>query len=213
MSSLATIRAAVRKDLHDEDAAAYVWTDAVLDRHIKRALLEYSHASPLEKKTTLVTVPGTRDVSVSSLNPLMAIVAVEWPTNNYPPEYVPFTLWVSTLTLDVVAAPTAVENVNVFWHAPHTINGTVSFPDHHDDIIAVGGAGYAAHDLTSFTSNRVNVGGEGAWGRYIELAKEYLKRFAASLRELPATNTVKTSQMYTPAQHRARSQTTDPGPL
>ncbi len=50
MSSLATIRADVRKDLHDEDSSAYRWADAVLDRHPKRALREYSLVSPLEQK-------------------------------------------------------------------------------------------------------------------------------------------------------------------
>ena len=52
MSSLATIRAEVRRDLHDEDAAAFRWVDTVLDRHIKRAVREYSMVSPLEQKTT-----------------------------------------------------------------------------------------------------------------------------------------------------------------
>ncbi len=56
MSSLATIRANVRKDLHDEDATAFRWTDAVLQRHIERALREFSFYAPLEKKSTVVTV-------------------------------------------------------------------------------------------------------------------------------------------------------------
>src|SRR5256885_17867 len=32
MTTIATVRALVRKDLHDEDASNYRWTDAVLDR-------------------------------------------------------------------------------------------------------------------------------------------------------------------------------------
>src|SRR3990172_3912986 len=110
MSSLATVRGNVRKDLHDEDSAAYRWTDAVLQRHIERALREYSFFAPLEKKSTLSTVAGTRDISITSLAPRLRVVAAEWPTGNYPPTFVPFTLWADTLTLDVVSAPAAVEN-------------------------------------------------------------------------------------------------------
>ena len=85
MSNLATIRASVRKDLHDEDAAAFRWADAVLDRHIKRALLEYSQVSPLEAKTTLQTVADSRDIDVSALTPRVRVVAAEWPSGEYPP--------------------------------------------------------------------------------------------------------------------------------
>ena len=47
-TTITTIRARVRQDLHDEDSAAYRWTDAVLDRHIGRAVNEYSIAALLE---------------------------------------------------------------------------------------------------------------------------------------------------------------------
>ena len=52
-ANIAEVRANVRKDLHDEDSAAYRWTDAVLDRHITRAVREYSIEAPLEQRTTL----------------------------------------------------------------------------------------------------------------------------------------------------------------
>jgi len=214
MSSLATVSTAVRKDLHDEDSAAYRWTDAVLQRHIERAVLEYSQISPLEQKSTLVTVAGTRDISISTLTPRLRVSHVEWPTLQYPPQFVPFTLWGDTLTLDVVSAPTAIENFFVFWHKVHAINGSVTFPSTHDDIIATGAAAYAALDWASFASNRVNVGGDNVWGKYMDFANVRLTEFQRMLRDLlPAANTLRTGTLYTPAVERLRSQTTDPGPV
>src|SRR3990172_7819760 len=105
MSSTATIRAAVRIDLHDEDAAAYRWVDATLNRHIQRVVQAYSPVSPLETKTTLTTVAHSRDVSVATRTPRIRIGAAEDPTGGYPPEYGPVTLWGDTRTLDLVAAP------------------------------------------------------------------------------------------------------------
>ena len=213
MSNLATIRASVRKDLHDEDAAAFRWTDAVVDRHINRALLEYSQVRPLEAKTTLQTVAGSRDIDVSGLTPRVRVVAAEWPAGEYPPAYVPFVQWGDTLTLDVTSAPAATEDVNVYWHKTHTINGSVTFPSSHDDIIAGGAAGYAALEWASFASNRVNIGGQDAWGRYMEFANVRLEQFRHALRALPDANRLRTGRFYTPQVARLRSQTTDPGPL
>jgi hypothetical protein len=214
MSSLATIRAAVRNDLHDEDATAYRWTDAVLQRHIERALLDYSQASPLEQKSTLSTVAGSRDISISTLTPRLRVSHVEWPTTEYPPAYVPFSLWGDTLTMDLVSPPSGVENVNVFWHKVHAINGSVTFPASHDDIIATGAAAYAALEWASFASNRVNVGGDNVWGKYIDFANVRLTEFQRMLRELlPAANTLRTGTLYTPAVERLTSQATDPGPV
>ncbi|MDZ4278981.1 MAG: hypothetical protein U1B78_07565 [Dehalococcoidia bacterium] len=213
MSSLATIRAAVRQDLHDEDAAVYRWLDAVLDRHVKRALREYSLVSPLEQKSTLTTAANSRDVSISTLTPRLRIVAAEYPTGEYPPEYTPFLVWGDTLTLDLEAAPSGTPNVNVLWHKVHDINGSVTFPATHDDIVATGGAAFAALDWASFASNRVNVGGDAVWGRYMEFGQERLKQFQEQLRGLPAANRLQPGRFYTPAVERLRSQTTDPGPV
>ena len=212
MSSLATIRADVRKDLHDEDATAFRWTDAVLDRHIARALQEYSHVSPIEQQTTLSTQADSRDVDVSSLTPRIRLVAAEYPTGEYPPAFVAFSLWGETLTLDLTGAPSGTPSVNVYWHKEHSINGSVTFPSSHDDIVASGAAGYAALEWASFATNRVNTGGNNVWGMYMDFANVRLQAFRDQLRQLPASNALRTGRLYSPAQGRLRSQTTDPGP-
>ncbi|MBF6601065.1 MAG: hypothetical protein IVW36_11200 [Dehalococcoidia bacterium] len=72
-ANIAEIRANVRKDLHDEDASAYRWIDATLDRHITRAVREYTIAAPLEQKTTIAATAGSRDLAVASLSGLITI--------------------------------------------------------------------------------------------------------------------------------------------
>ncbi len=213
MSDLATIRAAVRTDLHDEDPPNERWTDAELDRHIRRALLEYSLQSPLEAKSTLQTSAGSRDIDVSTLASRVRIVAAEFPTGEYPPSYVPFSLWGDTLTLHLTGAPSSAQDVDIYWHQVHTINGTVTFPSAHDDIIVTGGAAYAALEWASFSSNRLNVGGDDVWGRYMEFGNLRLAAFKEQLRQLPEVSRAKTARLYTPVEARLTSQTTDPGPL
>jgi hypothetical protein len=190
------MRAAVRKDLHDEDAAAYRWTDAVLDRHIGRAVTEYSIAAPLEQKTTIAATPGSRDISVAGLANLVTLDAIEYPTLQFPPSRVGFSLWSTTVTLDLVAAPTAADNVFFFWTTTHTLGASSTIPPMHDELIAEGAAGYAALDWTSYASNRVNVGGEGAWARYSAFANERLQRFRADLARLGRKNAVRQRRMY-----------------
>lgn len=214
MSNLAAIRASVRTDLHDENPSDQRWTDGELNRHIKRALREYSLHAPLESKDTLSTTADSRDVGVSSLTPRVRIVAVEHPTGEYPPAYVPFSLWGDTLTLDVTAAPAGVENADVYWHKVQDITeSTSTFPNAHDDIIATGAAAFAALEWASFATNRVNVGGEEAWGRYLEFGNVRLTAFREELRRLPAINRARTGRLYRPTDVRFTSQTTDPGPV
>jgi hypothetical protein len=212
MSSLTTIREAVRLDL--KDASDALWSDTVLERHILRTVQDYSHVSPVEEKDTLQTDSDSREVDVSTLQPRIRIVAAEYPTGEYPPVFVPFTLWGEVLTLDVVEDVSGTPDVNVYWHGPHTVDGSGStFPDSHDNIIVTGAAGYAALEWANYAANRVNVGGEHAWGRYMDFANVRLGEFKAMLRRLPAANTLRTGRLYTPVEGRFRTQTTDPGPL
>jgi hypothetical protein len=56
------MRAIVRRDLHDEDAANYRWTNDELDRHIAHAVKDFSEAIPYEQKTTIATTAGSREI-------------------------------------------------------------------------------------------------------------------------------------------------------
>ena len=106
---------------------------------------------PLEAKTALTTTAGSRDLSIASLTDLVAIEALEHPSGRYPPAYVRFAVWLSTLTLLVDSTPAGAESVNVFWTKLHTIDATSStVPARFEDIIADGAGGYAALEWALF---------------------------------------------------------------
>ena len=196
-TTITTIRARIRQDLHDEDSSAYRWTDAVLDRHIGRAAGEYSLRAPFEQKSTVTTTGGSRDISVASLTNLVGVEAVEWPVGEFPPRLVGFSAWQTTLTLDTTAAPNGVENVNVYWTKLHTLDGAAStLPVAHEDLVALGAAGYAALDWTSFATNRINTGGDDVWGRYKAFGEERLRDFRREIARIGRNQTVRQRRLY-----------------
>jgi hypothetical protein len=198
MTTLADMRARVRKDLHDEDSSAYRWSDAVLDRHIARAVNEYSLHAPLEQKSALSTTGGSRDLGIASLTNLVEIEAVEWPVGEFPPRRVGFSRWQDTITMDVVSPPNGVETVNVYWLKLHTLDGSGStLPPHHEDLVATGAAAYAALDWTSFATNRLNTGGDDVWGRYKAFGEERMRAFRQELHRVGRNNAVRLRRMYT----------------
>jgi hypothetical protein len=197
---LPTMRARLRKDLHDEDGASYRWTDGELDRHIQHTVRELSLAVPLEAKTALSTTAGSRDLSIASLTDLVAIEAVEYPTGKYPPAYTRFSVWLSTLTLLVDSTPAGAENVNVYWTKLHTIDATSStVPARFEDVIADGAGGYAALEWASFSTNRVNAGGRDVWREYLAWGQERLAAFQRALARHGRRNAVRVRRLYTPA--------------
>ncbi|MDP9236289.1 MAG: hypothetical protein M3P30_02635 [Chloroflexota bacterium] len=197
-TTITTIRARVRQDLHDEDSSAYRWTDAVLDRHTGRAVNEYSLHAPLEQRTTLTATPGSRDISVASLTSVIDIEAVEWPVGEFPPRRVGWSEWQTTITLDVVNEPNAADNVYVFWTKMHTLDGSSStLPVAHEDMIAAGAAAYAALDWTSYAANRINTGGDDVWGRYKAFGEERLRYFRSELTRIARRNSVRQRRLYT----------------
>jgi hypothetical protein len=197
---LPTMRGRLRKDLRDEDAANYRWTDGELDRHTQHAVREFSLAVPLEAKNALTTTAGSRDLSIASLSDLVAIEAVEYPTGKYPAAYVRFSVWLSTLTLLIDSTPAGAEGVNVLWTKLHTINATSStVPARFEDIIADGAGGYAALEWASFSTNRVNVGGRDVWREYLSWGQERLAAFQRALARHGRRNAVRVRRRYTPA--------------
>jgi hypothetical protein len=214
MGTLADIRDLVREDLRDPDDA--IWSDAQLERHVEHAVFDYSMVNPQEKTATIQHDTDARTVDLSTITNRIRIVAVEFPVGEYPPRYVPFSHWGDTLTMDLAAAPSGQADVKIYYHAEHTINGTTTFPALHNNVIATGAAGYACLELTADTANKVNVGGENAWGRYLELAAGRSKSFHQQLRAIAEAyaNRIKTSRLYTPVPGgRLSTETTDPGPI
>ena len=198
--NLIEMRDRLRKDLHDEDATNQRWTDAELDRHIERAVRELSLAVPLEAKDTLSTTAGSRDLSIAALADLVAIEAVEYPTGQYPPSYVRFSIWLTTLSLLIDSAPGAAQDVNLYYTKLHTIDATSStVSSRFEGVIATGAAAYAALEWASFATNRVNVGGRDVWREYLTWGQERLAQFQRALARHGRRNAVRARRLYRPA--------------
>lgn len=197
---LTAMRALVRRDLHDEDASNYRWTDDEIDRHIVRAVKELSLVAALESKAPLTTTEGSRDLSLASLTGLVVVEAVEYPVGQYPPSYTPFSIWGNTLTLLVDATPLAAQEVDVYYGKLHTLDATTStIPASLEDVIATGAAAYAALEWATFATNRVNVGGPDVWRQYLVWGQERLAAFARELARHGRRAGVRVRRLYRPA--------------
>ncbi len=198
MTTLADFRALVRKDLRDEDASDYRWTDGEIDRHVEHAVRTYSHYQPIEQQTALATTSGSREVSLASLTGRLGIARVEYPTGHYPPAYVPFAVWGDVVRLVTDQTPSG-DNCSVCWLAAQTVDASSStIPAAHEDLIATGAAGYAAEAWASYATNRVNVDPQ-AVDHYAALAARRLIEFRRSLEELTAFRRVRLHQLYSEA--------------
>ena len=197
---LATMRTRVRRDLRDEDAANYRWTDVEIDRHIGRAVQELSLAAPLEASTTLTTTAGSREVSIAALTSRVSVEAAEYPAGQYPPCLVPFTTWADTLTLLIDGEPNDGESVLVRYAKLHTLDGGgTTLPDRLHDLVATGAAAYAGLEWASYATNRVNVGGAETWRNYHTWAQERMAAFAKALAKLGRERRLRSHRLYQPA--------------
>jgi len=144
------MRGQVRKDLHDEDAANYRWTDAVLERHIARAVEEYSYAVPYQAYQDITAVADQRAYSLVSYTYLKdrpdAIVRVCAPwVNTAVWQEVKFRVWNNTMyllddTLPVVAG----DIIRIFYGRRHTLDAAGStIPQEHEPLIALGAGAFA----------------------------------------------------------------------
>ena len=195
------MRALVRRDLHDEDASAYRWTDPVLDRHIQHAVREGSIGSPLQAIASLTTGAGSRDLSLSGISDLLRVEAAEYPMDKYPPVYVRFSVWADALTLLLDAVPSGEETVRLYYTKMHLLDETTStLPPSLTELVVMGAGAYAALEWAGFATNRVNVGGADTWRHYLTWGKERLRLFHSSLARVAVNSSVRSRRLYTPAE-------------
>jgi hypothetical protein len=209
--NLTEMRAMVRRDLKDEDANNYRWTDGEMERHITHALSELSQAAPVEAVETVATTPGSRNLDISSLKPFIMVQAVEYPLDKFPRQFQRFSLWAGTLTLPGDLIPDG-GNARVYYGKPHTLDAeTSTLPATLEDLLAIGAEGLAYLEWASFSINRVNVGGASTAQEFEEVGQARLDYFRKELKRMGRNNRVRLARLYVPAEPVA-SQTTDYGP-
>jgi hypothetical protein len=196
--NLTDMRAIVRRDLHDEDANNYRWTNDELDRHITHAVKDYSESIPNEQKATKATASGSREIDITTLSDRIMIEAVEYPIGNFPPRYQRFALWGNIITLLGNEIPDG-SNAFIYYGNLHTLDvSTSTINTRHEDLIAAGACGYAAVEAAIYAVNRVNVGGTMAAAELLEWGREKLDFFHRELKRLGRKHRVRVRSLYRP---------------
>ncbi|MFC1937407.1 hypothetical protein ACFLWY_02460 [Chloroflexota bacterium] len=195
--NLTEMIARVRKDLHDEDADNYQWTDDKLTRHINRAVRELSEKVPLPAKATLPTTPSSRQIDLSSLNNKVMVQAVEYPMDETPPQYQRFSIWGDNLSMLSGNEPDG-SNCCIYYGVIHTLDASGStIPTQYEDVVATGACGYAAIEWAAFAINRVNVGGIMTPKEYRTWGNERLTVFRERLKRLGRKQRIRSQQLFT----------------
>ncbi len=202
-SALAAIRARLQIVL--DDAGAAFWTTTELDAHITRALEDLSHHIPLEAKNTVATAAASRDVDISTLTKRLHIAAVEYPISQWPRAYVRFSVWKDVLTVLYDPIPDG-SNCYVYWHTLHTINGTDTLPEQHEEALIFGAAARACDQQQADASNTLATGGAGVTRDWGSLARHFRREYE---KRLPRR--VKQTRFYHPHEP-IPGQDSDPGP-
>jgi len=208
---LSTMRTIVRRELKDEDAQNYRWSNDELDRHIAHAVKELSKAIPLPAEATIATTSGSREINVSSLSDRVTIEAVEYPIDQFPPNYQQFSLWGDSVTLFGDHIPDG-SNCHVYYTKLHTLDseGSTIAPKL-EDLVASGACGHASIAWSIYAINRVNVGGTTIPQDFLSWGNEKLEHFRQELERLGRKNRVRVRSLYKPYYPR-QSKSTDYGP-
>ena len=186
--NLTAMRTLVRRDLKDEDSANYRWSDDEIDRSIQRAVDEFSKYIQAEQQTDIATVSGSRELSIASLSGLVSLDAVEFPQEYWPKTFVSFSIYQTTLTMEVLGDGT---DATIYWRSVHTLSASVStIPAQYESLIALGASGYAVLAWSQYGTNRQNIAGDTVdrdylyWGkgREMEFQKE-IKRISKKLKQ------------------------------
>lgn len=205
------MRALVRSDLHDGDSGEYRWTDDEIDRHIAHAVTELSEYLPYQLKATQATVPGSRDIDISGLTGRVMIEAVEYPIEQFPARFQPFSLWGDNITLLGDEVPNG-SDVYIYYGKLHTAdeNGS-TVPQQYEELVITGACGHAAVEWGIYAVNRVNVGGSEVPAELMEWGCAKLKIFRQEIKRLGRKNRVKRGSLFT-STLPAVSKSTDFGP-
>lgn len=194
-TTLTTMRASVRRDLKDEDASNYRWTNDEIDRAIEKAVLMYSEFVPLVELTSdIETVDQDNTVDISTLTDRLDVLKVEHPITTQPYPSRRFTVWGDVLTfLDGYIGDG--EACNIYWCKKHTLSsGASTIPTPHEHIIALGAVAYAVSSQAQYQVNLANTGGQKVNKDYNFWAKAMFEQFYEQLNMVRIYSTKKLKQ-------------------
>jgi len=180
--NLTELRARVRQDLQDEDAANYRWTDVEVDGAIQRVVREFSLHLPLEQQTVLISTADSRDIDISSLSKRLKVFSVEFPLDYVPRSYQKFEVYMDTLTMEDEGNG---DDVRLRWGKQHTVDASSStIPEQYDEVIVLGATGYLAVSASAYTVDRASIAGKWATINFLKWGQERLARYQQQLRAI-----------------------------
>lgn len=190
MSTRATLRADLRRDLRDEDPTAFVWTDAVLNRHLQHAIDLVQAASP--RLASLVKVaplyPQRVDLSADVPATFLWVEAVEYPVDRYPQHWVPFREELGPRVYLLTDSPPAVgDQLRVWFAGRYTVDEASSdLPLPIEPVVLAGAFAFASRDQAVDTVAKITPTGAGPAG-YRAVAETATRRFESLLADLRAS--------------------------
>lgn len=191
MSTLATLRNDVRRDLRDTEVGGYKWSDEELDRHITRAVADYTEVAPAIGSVSQVAGESA-SYDLSATDGWLWCERVEYPADRSPRS----TLAFEETTRGMVhlidrlptgpGLPTPGEEVR-FWYArQHTVDATIcTVPYQHESLVTLGAIAYALLAYADYAIGRVNPASCDP-RNYRELGLVRLEQFRAELARLRA---------------------------
>lgn len=181
MTTIADLRARMRIDLQDPDGDR--WSDAALERHLRRAIAELSRAAPREARVTLPTAPGSRELDLSGIAGLIGVDRAEYPSGSEPPAFRQFTVYGAVLRLEDGPLPDG-SPARLWCRLVHEADGSgCTLPAALEDVAVLGATAFAAGEAASGTLEQLTLNPGTAAG-YAALARERETAFRQLLREL-----------------------------
>jgi hypothetical protein len=154
VSTLATLLATLRTDLHDADAQNYRWTDSALERALQRAIAEYGNLVPVDFAADLPAVDGQYTYTLPA--GCTVVERVEYPADQGPPAFVAWELRGTELRLLVDLAPSDGNTVRVHGGTAPVVDANGStIPPADERVILLGAASYALQQWATYAINRV----------------------------------------------------------
>ena len=142
MKKLSAIRATVRQFIRDEFSSAeeYDFQEDEIDLHIADCLTEISERRPCEVKETLTTTADSKDLDISSIEDLLEVLKIEYPTGEDPPAFRNCSIFGNTLTMAIDSLPSADENVFLYCYKVHQLTEDTSTLNPQLERVLVAGA-------------------------------------------------------------------------
>lgn len=167
--------------------------------HLQRAIGDLNLVKPREEKETLSTTEGSRELDLTDLTyEVLELAAVEYPVDEQPRRYVQFSVWGDTLEMLIDEEPGDSEDVDVYYYAPHVVDGSGStLAVQYDQLVVKGGAGYAARQIAAELQNTATITGARTVKEWRDYSNAALREFRQRLRDLGAV--LKVRRLFTPA--------------